>query len=237
MRISLFTAASDTFAVKNSGLPFEKSLERSTSIVPRAKMKGLAVRAYLSCAFGCPFEGDDPLERAPLMTRRLLDIGCDEVVPSDTTSVGTERKIHAFAILGLLKASSNDLAVFKKIALHLHGDDLDRVGAGLLWGIARYDASLGRVGGCPATTQSKHNLNVMDLLNYLKKQGYVTGIDLEKVRQAERYSMKYCVKALKDCLCSLEKALPGVRQRPSSGKSVSTNASLIPLRSSSRSAA
>lgn len=184
MRISLFTAASDTFAVKNSGLPFEKSLEQFTSIVPRAKMKGLAVRAYLSCAFGCPFEGDDPLERAPLMTRRLLDIGCDEVVPSDTTGVGTERKIHAFAI-GLLKASSNDLAVFKKIALHLHGDDLDRVGAGLLWGIARYDASLGRVGGCPATTQSKHNLNVMDLLNYLKKQGYVTGIDLEKVRQAE----------------------------------------------------
>lgn len=184
MRISLFTAASDTFAEKNSGLSFNRSMEQFASIIPRAKVKGMKVRAFLSCAFGCPFEGDRPLGQSPLLTRRLLDLGCDEVVPSDTIGVGTAAKVHDYA-KELLRISFNDTDVFEKIALHLHGDDLERVGAGLRWGIVRYDASLGKVGGCPATTRAQHNVNTIDLLSYLHSKGYNTRIDMEKVRLAQ----------------------------------------------------
>lgn len=194
MRISLFTAASDTFAEKNSGLSFERSMTQFASIIPRAKGKGIKVRAFLSCAFGCPFEGDKPLGRSPLLTRRLLDLGCDEVVPSDTTGVGTAGKVHDYA-KELLGISSNEASVFKRIALHLHGDDLERVGAGLQWGIVRYDASLGKVGGCPATTKAQHNINMISLLSYLHLKGYQTGIDMDRVRSAQELFLSI----LKDC--------------------------------------
>lgn len=144
----------------------------------------MKVQAFLFCAFGCPFEGDKPLGQSPLLMRRLLDLGCDEVVPSDTKGVGAARKVHDYA-KELLGISSNDASVFKRIALHLHGDDLNRVGTGLHWGIVRYDASLGKVGGCPATTKAKNNINMINLLSYLHLKGYETGIDIDRVRSAQ----------------------------------------------------
>jgi len=143
----------------------------------------MRVRAYLSTAFGCPFEGQVPQARVVELTERLLTMGAFEVAVSDTIGVATPDQVAD--MVDLLRAR----VPADVIALHLHdtrGTALANVLAALQAGITTFDASAGGLGGCPFAPGAAGNLSTEDLLYMLHGLGIETGVDLDAVVRASQ---------------------------------------------------
>lgn len=176
--VAVFAAASETFSHRNINASIGESLARYADVIAGATAAGLRVRGYVSCAFGCPFEGVVAPEAVRRVTRALLDAGCYEVAVSDTIGVGHPGQVRD--LLGVLAA---DLPL-PQLALHFHdtrGTALANVLAGLDVGITTFDASAGGLGGCPFAPGASGNLATEDLLYMLDGLGVTTGVSLEGV--------------------------------------------------------
>ena len=77
--VAVLASASEAFSCANANCGAEEALRRCEGVVRDATAAGARARGYVSCALGCPYEGDVPPERAADAARRLLDIGCYEV--------------------------------------------------------------------------------------------------------------------------------------------------------------
>jgi isopropylmalate/homocitrate/citramalate synthase len=174
--VAVFAAASETFSRRNINQSIDESLARYRGVIDRARRDGLRVRGYLSTAFGCPFEGDVPVDRVLRLTRTLLDYGVYEVAVSDTIGVAHPGQVRAVlaALLREIPPAS--------LALHFHdtrGTALANVLAALDFGIRTFDASAGGLGGCPYAPGATGNLATEDLLYMLHGLGYDTGVSLD----------------------------------------------------------
>ena len=181
--VAVFAAASETFSKRNINQTIAESLDTYAAVARDATAAGLRVRGYLSTAFGCPFEGDVPIERVVALTRRLLDLGVVEVAVSDTIGVA-----HPGQVRRVLDALVPAVGA-ERVALHFHdtrGTALANVLAALDFGIATFDASAGGLGGCPFAPGATGNLATEDLLYMLHGLGLETGISLDAVAAASR---------------------------------------------------
>jgi hydroxymethylglutaryl-CoA lyase len=137
----------------------------------------------VSTAFGCPFEGDVPVARVADLTRRLFEMGVDEVAISDTIGVA-----HPGQVATMLTALVREFTA-KPLALHFHdtrGTALVNVLRALDFGITTFDSSAGGLGGCPYAPGASGNLATEDLLYMLHGLGLETGVDLAQVVSASR---------------------------------------------------
>jgi hydroxymethylglutaryl-CoA lyase len=181
--IAVFAAASETFSQRNINQTIEGSLTAYAQVMRDAGVMGMRVRAYLSTAFGCPFEGLVPQPRVVELTERLLTMGAFEVAVSDTIGVATPDQVAD--MVDLLRAR----VPADVIALHLHdtrGTALANVLAALQAGITTFDASAGGLGGCPFAPGAAGNLSTEDLLYMLHGLGIETGVDLDAVVRASQ---------------------------------------------------
>ena len=179
--VAIFAAASETFSRRNINQSIDESLTAYAGVIAEARSAGISVRAYLSTAFGCPFEGEVPATRVVDLTARLLDLGAYEVAVSDTIGVATPR--HVLDMLDAIVAR----APLASIALHLHdtrGTALANVYAALEAGVTTFDASAGGLGGCPFAPGAAGNLATEDLVYMLNGLGIETGVDVDAVRAA-----------------------------------------------------
>lgn len=179
--VAVFAAASETFSQRNINQSIEASLAGYEQVVRQARQHDIPVRGYLSTSFGCPFEGDVPVDRVVQLTARLLDLGVYEVAVSDTIGVAHPGQVQR--VLGaILAAMPAD-----RIALHFHdtrGTALANVLAALEFGVRTFDASAGGLGGCPYAPGATGNLATEDLLYMLHGLGWNTGVDLNAVVRA-----------------------------------------------------
>jgi hydroxymethylglutaryl-CoA lyase len=185
--IAVFMSASETHNRKNTNRSIESSLETFVEVVPPAIEAGMRVRAYVSTVWGCPYEGEVDPKRALEITRRLLDLGCYQVSLGDTIGVGTPAQTER--ILGTFL----DEIPPDRLALHFHdtrGTALPNVLAGLLHGIADFDASIGGLGGCPYAPGAAGNVATEDLVYMLHGMGIETGLDLDKLVEAGKLAEK-----------------------------------------------
>lgn len=83
-KVSVFTAASETFAQKNTNATIADTIERFRPIVPAAHSQGMRVRGYISCVVKCPFEGDIPPTAVAEVAAGMIRIGVDEIDLGDT---------------------------------------------------------------------------------------------------------------------------------------------------------
>lgn len=179
--IALFTAATDAFALANVGATIDGTFERFASVIARARELGIAVRGYVSVAFGCPYAGDVEPEAAVAIARRLVEAGCEDVCYADTIGVATPDLVGA-----VLDISRNSIPVVMT-SLHFHdtnGRALDNVSVGLEKDVRRFDAAAGGLGGCPFAPGASGNLDTERLLQRLTDLGIETGVDGDRVRQA-----------------------------------------------------
>ena len=179
--IAVFTAASETFNLRNINATIDESLERIEPLVRRARDNGMWVRGYVSTVFGCPYEGDVPVAKVVEVTRALFDMGVDEVSEGDTIGVGAPPKVAEVveALLAELDGA--------RLAMHFHdtyGMALANVEQALTMGIAIFDVSSGGVGGCPFAPGATGNLATEDLVYLLHRRGIQTGVDLDKLVEA-----------------------------------------------------
>jgi hydroxymethylglutaryl-CoA lyase len=176
--IAVFTAASETFNLRNINMTIDDSFANYGPVVSRALLEGMTVRGYVSTAFGCPYEGEVAPEKVLEVSARLLDLGCYEVSIGDTIGVGTP--LQAQGVIGVL------LQVIppSKLAMHFHdtrGTALANTLAALEMGIATFDASSGGLGGCPYAPGASGNLATEDLIYLLDGMAIETRVDLKKL--------------------------------------------------------
>jgi isopropylmalate/homocitrate/citramalate synthase len=182
--IAIFAAASETFSQRNINRSIEDSLKSYATVCQEATARGIRVRAYLSTAFGCPFEGRvDPADVADL-SRRLLDMGAFEVAISDTIGIA-----HPGQVRTVIEAVLKHVPL-EQLALHFHdtrGTALANVLAALIMGVSIFDASAGGLGGCPYAPGATGNLATEDLVYMLDGLGIETGVSLPALLDASRF--------------------------------------------------
>ncbi len=176
--IAVFTAASERFCQRNTHCSIQESLARITSVLEVARERGLFVRAYVSCALGCPYEGPVEATRVAALTRRLHDLGCDETALGDTIGAGTpvraQRMVETVA----------EQVPAEKLALHFHdtrGQALANILACLSTGVRTVDASVAGLGGCPYAEGASGNVATEDVIYMLEGMGIHTGVDLRQL--------------------------------------------------------
>jgi hydroxymethylglutaryl-CoA lyase len=183
--IAVFTAATDAFTTANIGMTVDESLAAFAPILTRAGELGWWRRAYVSTAFGCPYQGRvDPAD-ALAVGRRLLDLGADEICFGDTIGVGVPDQVADLVAL----AEDAGIPVGQQ-AYHFHdtrGTALANVAMGLAAGVRTFDSSTGGTGGCPYAPGAAGNLATEDLGYFLDASGWAHGASLAAVLTAARF--------------------------------------------------
>ena len=177
-RIAIFASASETFSKKNINCSIEESLDRFTEVVLEAQQHNLQIRGYVSCAFGCPYEGEINIKNVVFVSEKLLQLGCYEVAISDTNGVGTPEQTKL-----IIEELSESLPI-DKIAMHMHdtrGRAIENIQIALSYGISSIDASVAGLGGCPYAPGSSGNVATEDVVNLLNDLGIEHGINLQKL--------------------------------------------------------
>ncbi len=176
--IAIFTAASETFNKRNINMSIDESFETFEPVAQRARREGIRMRGYVSCACGCPYEGDVPPETVLEVAARLLDLGCYEVSIGDTIGSGTPLQVQGLTAL-LLQVIPKT-----RLAMHFHdtrGMAIANTLSALEHGIATFDASAGGLGGCPYAPGASGNMATEDLVYLLDSIGVETGVDLQRL--------------------------------------------------------
>ncbi|TDF60148.1 hydroxymethylglutaryl-CoA lyase [Cupriavidus sp. L7L] len=176
--VVIFGAASEAFSQKNINCSIAESMARFEPVAAAAKAKGVRLRASVSCALGCPYQGEVPVDAVVDVVRRMRELGCDEIDIADTIGVGTPDKVKAVM---LAAATEFPLA---QLSGHFHdtyGHALANVEASLEVGIRIFHASVAGLGGCPYAKGATGNVATEALLQRLSSLGMETGVDLDKV--------------------------------------------------------
>jgi isopropylmalate/homocitrate/citramalate synthase len=183
--VALFVAATESFSRANINRSIADSLEDARAVVESARSHSMRVRAYISVAFGCPYEGDVDAAAVAGVAERLFDAGVEEVILGDTIGVATPGD------MGRVLTPLLGLAPAERWGLHFHdtrGTALANVMRALDFGITAFDSSAGGLGGCPfAGPGAAGNLATEDLVYLLDGLGVEHGIDLAKVITASRF--------------------------------------------------
>ncbi len=173
--VAVFGAASEAFSRKNINCGIAESLQRFEPVMARAQAANVAVRGYISCVLGCPYEGAIEPQAVLEVARALLAMGCYEVSLGDTIGTGT-----AGSTQRLLETLLADIPA-RQLALHCHdtyGQALANILVGLQHGIATIDASVAGLGGCPYARGATGNVATEDVVYMLNGMGIDTGINL-----------------------------------------------------------
>ena len=180
--VAIFAAASETFSRRNINAGIAESLERFAPVAEAARADGVALRAYVSCAVVCPYEGPVAPEAVARVAGALLGLGAQEVSLGDTVGRGTPGSVAAMldAVLDAVPPG--------RLAGHFHDTNaraLESVDVALDRGLRVFDSAAGGLGGCPFAPGAKGNLATGRLVAHLAARGIATGIDRAALARAE----------------------------------------------------
>ena len=179
--IEAVVSASDTHNRKNVNRGTEQSLDDIAQIIDTAHRSGASVQVIVSTAWGCPYEGDVPVERVLWAAGRAVADGADSISFGDTTGMATPGRVSA--LVGAFRSAHPDTP----LNLHFHntrGAGLANVLTALQLGVADFDASVGGLGGCPYAPGATGNIATEELIYLTEDMGIATGIDLEAMIEA-----------------------------------------------------
>lgn len=185
--VVIFAAASETFSRKNTNRDIAAALAAYSEVTAGALAAGKRVRAYVSTAWGCPFEGPVAPAQVHRVTSALFAMGAYQVSLGDTIGVATPRAVQS------LLATLRDEFREDQLALHFHdtrGMGMANVLAALDMGLTTYDSSVGGLGGCPYAPGATGNIATDDLIYMLNEMGIETGVQLKQVIEASRLMME-----------------------------------------------
>lgn len=181
-KISVFTAASETFNQRNIKASIAESIERFRPVVKRTLAAKLPVRGYVSTAFWCPFEGQVKPEKVLEVVKMLAGLGVQEFSIGDTIGKASPDEVRKLLHL-LLKAVPHD-----SVFLHFHNTYGRAVANAIVawktFGVSGFDASTGGVGGCPYAPGASGNVATEALVSAFTAAGGATGVDETKLRAA-----------------------------------------------------
>jgi hydroxymethylglutaryl-CoA lyase len=179
--IVVFGAASEAFSQRNINCGIDESIERFRPVVEGARAAGIKVRGAVSCALGCPYQGEVSLDDVERVVMRMKGIGVQHVGIADTIGVGTPRRAQA-ALERALKHYP-----LAEVSGHFHdtyGQALANIYACLELGVHTFDTSIAGLGGCPYAKGATGNVATEDVVFMLQGLGIETGLDLDALVDA-----------------------------------------------------
>lgn len=182
--IVVFAAASEAFSQKNINCSIAESIERFRPVAEAARAHNIHVRGAISCAVGCPYEGEIAPQRVEMVARLLKDIGVQHVGVADTIGVGTPVKVQRAMEAALKHYDLNG------VSGHFHdtyGQALANTLVCLQMGVWQFDTSVAGLGGCPYAKGATGNVATEDVVFMLHGMGIETGIDLDKLVDAGKF--------------------------------------------------
>lgn len=174
--IATFMSASETHNKKNVNRTIRESLAGLRRVLGDAVAEGLGTRAYISTVFGCPFEGDVPVEQTLQVAHGLLEAGAEVIALGDTTGMADPEQVKR-----VLEAVVQSGIPLESVAVHFHdtrGTALANAYAAWQFGVRHFDGSVSGVGGCPYAPGAAGNACTQDLLYLFERLGADHGIDL-----------------------------------------------------------
>jgi hydroxymethylglutaryl-CoA lyase len=185
--VEAVVSASDTHNRKNVNRSTEQSLDEIAVMIDEAHQRGATCQVVVATAWGCPYEGDVPVERVLAVAGRAVADGADAISFGDTTGMATPRRVRD--LVGTFRFRHPDVP----LNLHFHntrGTGLANVLAALELGVDDFDASVGGLGGCPYAPGASGNIATEELVHMVEDMGVGTGVDLaamiETAAAAER---------------------------------------------------
>jgi hydroxymethylglutaryl-CoA lyase len=182
--VVVFAAASEAFSRRNINCGIAESIERFAPVVAAARAAGIKVRGALSCALGCPYEGDIHPDRVEFVAKLMKEVGVQHLGVADTIGVGTPRRVQA----ALERALKHYPLV--EVSGHFHdtyGQALANIYASLELGVQSFDASVAGLGGCPYAKGATGNVATEDVVFLLDGLGIETGIALDALVDAAAF--------------------------------------------------
>jgi hydroxymethylglutaryl-CoA lyase len=177
-QIAVFIGASNEFNKKNINKTTDESLEECAPMFEKAKTKEIFIRAYISMAFTCPFQGSVSFDEVKKVCDRFIKLGADEIDVGDTNGHADPQMVYErFSRL-------RDLYPDTTFVGHFHDTQkmaLANVIAAMQAGISKFDSSVGGLGGCPYSPGATGNVSTEDLLSMLLRMGCQTGLDYDQL--------------------------------------------------------
>ena len=183
-KAKLMLSASDSHSLSNANCTTEEAIAKFEPLVELAKQSDIAISGSISVAFGCPYEGDVPVERLAMICERYRSFGIKEVSLADTTGMANPAKIKRNV------RALRELFPEITFSLHLHntrGMAFANAVAGYEEGIIHFDSSAGGLGGCPYAPGASGNIASEDLLHGFSEMGIETNLSLDNVLDAAKY--------------------------------------------------
>jgi hydroxymethylglutaryl-CoA lyase len=176
--IVIFGAASEAFSQKNINCSIEESIARFEPVAKAAKEAGLRLRGSISCALGCPYQGDVPVGSVVNVVERMKALGCDEIDIADTIGVGTPGRTRD------VMAAVTKVFARERLSGHFHdtyGQAVANIYASMQEGIEIFHASVAGLGGCPYAKGATGNVATEDVIFLMNGLGIETGVDLDQL--------------------------------------------------------
>lgn len=180
--VAVFVGVSSSFNKKNINKTTEESMKELKPIIMELKQKGYFVRACISTAFYCPYDGKVDPEDVIVLCSQFADYGVDELSVADT--IGMANPLESYNLFSKLNDKLGDRLL---LTAHFHdtrGMALANVFASLQAGISRFDASSGGLGGCPFAPGASGNVATEDVVYMLEQMGIETGVNLPELHKA-----------------------------------------------------
>jgi hydroxymethylglutaryl-CoA lyase len=198
-QIAVFVGASSTFNKRNINKTTLESLEECKPMFLKAKHTSMFIRAYISMAFTCPFQGDVSFDEVNLVCNTFIELGADEIDIGDTNGKADPKLVYER--LSRLR----DLYPDTTFVGHFHDTEkmaLANVLSALQAGVTKFDSSIGGLGGCPYSPGATGNAATEDLVNMLTKVGCNTNIDYHYILQVSKFAktLSSRVKSVKELL-------------------------------------
>ncbi len=181
--VQVFLSITESHNHSNVNMSIAESLEQATEIAQVVRGSGKIFDAVLSVVFGCPFEGNVPIERVLAIAGRLVDMGAQQITLGDTTGMAHPRLVQEVCL-----AFAEH---YPQIPIRFHphsarGAGLANVLAAMQVGVTRFDASIGGIGGCPFAPGAPGNICTEDTVHMLHEMGVETGINLVRLVECAR---------------------------------------------------
>jgi hydroxymethylglutaryl-CoA lyase len=179
--VEAVVSASDTHNRKNVNRSTAQSLDEIAVMIDEAHQRGATLQVVVATAWGCPYEGDVPVERVLAVAGRAVADGADAISFGDTTGMATPSRVRH--LVGSFRFRHPEVP----LNLHFHntrGTGLANVLAALELGVDDFDASVGGLGGCPYAPGASGNIATEELVYMVEDMGVGTGVDLAAMIEA-----------------------------------------------------
>jgi hydroxymethylglutaryl-CoA lyase len=179
--IAFFVGVSESFNLKNINSTTKESMEKLLPQIRELKEEGYFIRACISTAFYCPYEGKIHPDAVLNICQQFADAGVDDLSVADT--IGMANPLEVYELFSRLKAQFPDTL----LTAHFHdtrGMALANIYAALQAGVDRFDTSAGGLGGCPFAPGATGNAATEDVLHMLETMNIETGIEMNQLLKA-----------------------------------------------------